>query len=204
MDSYEDACTEFEPAMEQISNTVLAGEWADVHCAAGIHRAVTIMVPNRAALHGESIDQAKKAISSLRAVELEKAHGYFVRGRWHDGDVNGWLQMMADKAKTIWSNARAQRGINKLGVTAEGDVVHLIRVPEGIYKPGEIPIGPKCQYNQRSSSPKSTFGADSTVTKTTGTSAGEEGVTWTFVKGHLRFCATVLVRSSCHQGWSQP
>ena len=110
MDSYTDACAEFEPVMEQIANTVLAGEWVDVHCAAGIHRAATIMVPIRAAIQNETVEQAKQAISNLRAVEFEKAHSHFVRGGWHGGDVNGWLQLMADKAKSIWATAKSQEG----------------------------------------------------------------------------------------------
>ena len=190
MDSYTDACAEFEPVMEQIASTVLAGEWVDVHCAAGIHRAATAMVPIRAAIHNETIEQAKQAISSVRAVELGKAHSHFVRGNWHGGDVNGWLQLMADKATTIWAAAKSQRGVDKLGVTAEGDVVHLIKIPEGSYQQGELLVGPRCQYNQRASNPKSLFGPESTITTASGVAAAAEAVTWTFVKGHLRLCAT--------------
>jgi hypothetical protein len=182
MDDFRDATQEFGPVFEEISATIIQGEWANVHCMAGIHRAATIAIPMRAAIHGETVAQAKLAIVGVRAVELEKASSYYVRDNWNGGNVQGWLEDMATKARFIWATAKMRQGMIKLGITSTGNMIHGVRMPE------DGRAMPMCQYRQTGSSEKARFGDGSTITTAHGKGAAVEATTWTMVKGHIKLC----------------
>ena len=195
MDSYQDAMSEFEEAFTETATAVLNGDYVAWHCIAGKHRAATACIPIRAALHNETVTQAREAIQKVRAVEFDKAAKHFNRDKWHEqgrgfGDLEGWLNLMTVKCTKIWLDLQSNRGIYKLVLSPHGTVVHGLKIPEGssISEAVAFPR-PMCQYRQAAETKKSGFGGSPTVTEASGKDAAFEAVTWTLAQGHLRLCA---------------
>ena len=187
MDKQDDAEAEFEPAFKALVTTVLEGELVNVHCLAGVHRAATLMAVFRAALHDQSVDESIRAISGLRAVEIDKACQKYDKGGWRGGTFRAWLAKHAAIAKRIWQKALENRGLSKLGKTRDGNIIHLVRVRE--HQTSQDMTSPECQYKQKAASSKAMFGPGSTLTEATGREAAEEAVQWTFAAGQLQLCA---------------
>ena len=136
----------------------------------------------RAAIHNETVAQAKAAIVGVRAVELEKASKYYVRDKWNGGDVRGWLEDMAVKARFIWATANKRKGNLRLGISSTGNMLHGVKLTE------DNKSMPMCQYRQTGSNEKARFGEGSTITTEHGREAAVEATTWTMVRGHINLC----------------
>ena len=105
MDNQQDADIEFKPVFQAVANAVLNGEWALIHCMAGVQRAAAVAVAIRAAIHDEPVASAIQSIAGVRAIRVARILSHFNDNNWNNGDFIQWLKDKAQAARHLWQEA---------------------------------------------------------------------------------------------------
>ena len=113
----------------RVVSSIRSGDNGLIHCIGGTHRAPVGAAMLRAVLHGESFDDAKKAIEAVRKVDFHKSLQRF-GGPWIEKAIHGPWNNKAHVVPYCWA----------AGVGAS--IVHACR------KDGDK-LGPVCKWNQR-------------------------------------------------------
>ena len=209
MDKQQDADNEFKPVFQAVANAVLNGEWALIHCMAGVQRAAAVAVAIRAAIHDEPVASAIQSIAGVRAIRVARILSHFNDNNWNNGDFMQWLKDKAQAARHLWQEALHHRGEIRFGKTQDG-IVHLLKrrphqvqlddvVPECRHTSGVYNVNPVGQPN-----PQDVALGQMQRTKTTGKAAVAEAIARPFYSPNLcQECAEHIpagLRMALHKG----